>query len=267
MTVQKRQNVHQRTSSLPKKQGYQGAVRRSTRSRTPVERPSSDVSRNRRQNSAPPSQKIATAKPKKKAVPTGTLDKKPADMTSSISTVETKVRHRLSEITEKMRKSITESIRSDLLRRSEPPVQPAPIQSSPPMTRFRAAKMVQSQSVLKPFSTYTRSKLRSKSPQSRVVQEKETKEEKGKKSIMSSKEKKVVQGKEKKSGSVTVGRRRTTPSPARDVSAQTDHPHVTADEKEEYPSWMQLGYEEVVFALIVLALVLFAFYCYNSEAC
>ena len=266
-TVRKHQHAHQCTSSLPTKQGHQRAIRRGTRSRTPVERPSSGVSRNRRLNSAPPSQKVATVKPQKKAVPAGTLDKKPADVTSSISTVETRIRHRLSEMTEKMRKSITESIRSDLLRRSEPPVQPVPIQSSPPMTRSRAAKLVQSRPLLKPSSTYTRPKLRSRSPQSKVVQEKETKVEKGKKSIKSDGEKKAVQGKEKKSGSVTVGGRRTASSnfPVQDVSAQTEHPYV--EEKEEYPSWMQLGYEEVVFALIVLALILFAFYCYNSEAC
>ena len=36
---------------------------------------------------------------------------------------------------------------------------------------------------------------------------------------------------------------------------------------QPYPQWMQLGWEEVIFSLIILGLVIFAYYCFGSDGC
>ena len=201
-------------------------------------------------------------------------------VTPRISLYESKVRKRLNELSEMTKKSLSEAISAKTKagqqqQKQQEQQQPSDkdMQStrtfvpSPPMTRSRALQARQTLTV-QPSTTYARTKLREqqdgekkdtkrkregegKEPEAKIEQEKEGDEEDGAADELSS----VVH-----------------PQPTEDLSTQEEHllpqPPQTADQGQAEPyQWMQLGWEEVTFTFVVLALMIFAYYCFYSESC
>ena len=54
-----------------------------------------------------------------------------------------------------------------------------------------------------------------------------------------------------------------------DPSSITTDPleQFTPPTQQMYPQWMRLGWEEIFFAFVLVGLMIFAYYCFNSESC
>lgn len=144
------------------------------------------------------------------------------------------------------------------------------------MTRSRTLRARQSLTV-QPSSTYARTKLRSGREQQEEEKKKE-KEENERKMEGKGKEPETKIDQKREEGEEEDGATDEVPSvvhpqSTQDLSTQEEHlslpPAQMADQQqaEPYPHWLQLGWEEVTFALVVLALMIFVYYCFYSESC
>ena len=55
------------------------------------------------------------------------------------------------------------------------------------------------------------------------------------------------------------------PEPVAPEPSEPEVAHSQAD--QPYPQWMQLGWEEVMLTLIIVGLLIFAYYCFGSDGC
>ena len=215
-----------------------------------------------------------------------------ASATSQISMYESKMRKRLDDLSNMTKKIVSEALTGRPVPVPQPaqpqsqpdePVQPtppthdvtSPSLPSPPVTRSRVT--ARSHRVQPSQPPITRMRLRSSKAPANTEQE----------------EKKTEKSTQVSPIAVTTTAAQTFPEPSTqesDPSAQESDPSAQESEAsvqdsepsaqesqpldvspqtppQPYPQWAQLGWEEVIFTLIIVALVLFAYYCFYSPSC
>ena len=208
-----------------------------------------------------------------------------ASAISQISMYESKMRKRLDDLSNMTKKMVSEALTGRPVPVPQPaqpqsqpdePVQPTPPTNdatspslpSPPVTRSRVT--ARSHRVQPSQPPITRMSLRSSKASANTEQE----------------EKKMEKSTQVSPIAVTTTAAQTFPEPLAqesEASAQESHPSAQESEPlaqesqpldvspqtppQPYPQWAQLGWEEVIFTLIIVALVLFAYYCFYSPSC
>ena len=175
-------------------------------------------------------------------------------VTPRISLFESKMRKQLSDLSSTTRKMVSEALASQLSAVTSETAPPPAKELSQPRVQPAHSQRPKAPTLSSPHVYETRSRT-TQSQQTQPSQPAVTRMR-----LCSNKTPVLDQNEKEKATQPSI----TTPQ-----LSQEPQPSAEWDDTppQPYPQWMELGWEEVILALIIVGLLIFAYYCFYSDGC